>query len=324
MAFLLVLANLLAVISGGVLVALAITAKPTRGENLMGFHLVTAPIGLAQALAVLLGLCAHGAEPVWLGWLAGLLLPGYAFAMLALPFACFDRRGAMPARALVLLGVLATLAAVDGPFVTPVVHTVGVGLVAAYGAVACSLLAWWWLGPKLRRMVRFHQPAGLDEWQQKQGAWQREQWQQVPANAPASHLLAFVRAFAPEVKATSLQRLAALPDLLEQIAHLLRTSTTSDAPHYVVHHWPGRRADLAGALCDHLDLMLADAQQRLRQDRGPNPFLGNYAGSLDAAIAAQQDGGDVRAALQRWHDFLAAVPSHREMARQLVRYLRVG
>lgn len=324
MAFLLVLANLLAVISGGLLVALVVTAKPTRGENLMGLHLVTAPIGLAQALAVLLGLCAHGVEPTWLGWLAGLLLPGYAFAMLALPFACFDRRGALLPRALVLLGVLTTFAVVDGPFVAAWAPSVGAGLVAVYGGIAVGLLAKWWLGPKLRRMVQFHRPAGPDAWQQQQGEWQREQWQQVPADATAGRLLEFVRAFAPEVKAMSLQRLAALPDLLEQIAHLLRTSSTSDAPHYVVHHWPGRRADLAGAMRDHLDLVLADARQRLRQDRGPNPFLGNYAGSLDAAIAVQQDGGDVREPLQRWHDFLAAVPSHREMARQLVRYLRVG
>jgi hypothetical protein len=324
MALLLVLANLLAVISGALLVVLAVTAKPTRGENLMGFHLVTTPLGLAQALAVLLGLCAHGVEPAWLGWLAGLLLPGYGFAMLALPFACFDRRGVTPARAAVLLGVLATFAVVDGPFVTAWASSVGAGLVAVYGGIAVAMAANWWLGPKLRRMVQFHRPAGPDEWQQKQGEWQRGQWQQVPADATAGRLLAFVRAFAPEVKAMSLQRLAALPDLLEQIAHLLRTSATSDAPHYVVQHWPGRRADLAGAMRDHLDLMLADAKQRLRNDRGPNPFLGNYAGSLDAAIAVQQDGGDVHAALQRWHDFLASVPSHRQMAKQLVRYLRVG
>ena len=320
MALLLVLANLVAVISGALLVVLAVTAKPTRGENLMGFHLVTTPLGLAQALAALLGLLAHGVEPAWLGWLAGLLLPGYGFAMLALPFACFDRRGVTPARA----AVLATFAVVDGPFVTAWASSVGAGVVAVYGGIAVAMAANWWLGPKLRRMVRSHQPAGPDEWQQKQGEWQREQWQQVPADATAGRLLEFVRAFAPEVKAMSVQRLAALQDLLEQIAHLLRTSERSDAPHYVVHHWPGRRADLAGAMRDHLELMLADAKQRLRKDRGPKPFLGNYAGSLDAAIAVQQDGGDVHAALQRWHDFLASVPSHRQVAKQLVRYLRVG
>lgn len=324
MAFLMVLANLLAVISGGLLVVLAVTAKPTRGENLMGFHLVTTPLGLAQGTAALLGLLAHGVEPTWLGWLAGLLLPGYAFALLALPFVCLDRRGATLARAAVLLAVLATFAVVDGPFVTAWASVAGAAVIAVYGAIAVALLAKWWLGPKLRRMVQFHQPAGPDEWQLKQGEWQRGQWQQVPADATAGRLLEFVRAFAPEVKAQSLQRLAALPDLLAQIAHLLRTSTNSDAPHYVVHHWPGRRSDLAGAMRDHLDLMLADARKRLQRDRGPNPFLGNYAGSLDAAIAVQQDGGDVREALQRWHDFLAAVPQHREMARQLVRYLRVG
>ena len=197
-------------------------------------------------------------------------------------------------------------------------------MVAVYGGIAVAMAANWWLGPKLRRMAQSHRPAGPDEWQQKQGAWQLEQWQLVPADATAGRLLEFVRAFAPEVKAMSVQRLAALPDLLEQIAHLLRTSQASDAPHYVVHHWPGRRADLAGAMRDHLELMLADAKQRLRKDRGPKPFLGNYAGSLDAAIAVQQDGGDVHAALQRWHDFLASVPSHRQMAKQLVRYLRVG
>lgn len=324
MAFLLVLANLLAVISGGLLVVLAITAKPTRGENLMGFHLVTAPIALAQTLAVLLGLIAHGVEPAWLGWLAGFLLPGYFVALAGLPFVCLDRRGATQARAAVLLAVAATLLVVDGAFVAASASLVGVGLVAVYGAITSSLLAKWWLAPMLRRMLQFHRPAGPDQWQQSQGAWQREQWQQVPADATAGRLLEFVRAFAPEVKAQSLQRLAALPDLLAQIAHLLRTSPTSDAPFYVVHHWPGRRSDLAGAMRDHLDLMLADAKQRLKRDTGPNPFLGNYAGSLDAAIAVQQDGGDVREALQRWHDFLAAVPQHREMARQLVRYLRVG
>ena len=324
MAFLMVLANLLVVVSGGLLVVLAVTAKPTRGENLMGFHLVTTPLGLAQALAALLGLLAHGVEPAWLGWLAGLLLPGYAFALLALPFVCLDGRGATLARAAVLLAVLATFAVVDGPFVTTWASVAGAAVIAVYGAIAVALLAKWWLGPKLRRMVQFHRPTGPDEWQLKQGEWQRGQWQQVPADATAGRLLEFVRAFAPEVKAQSLQRLAALPDLLAQIAHLLRTSTISDAPHYVVHHWPGRRSDLAGAMRDHLDLMLADAKQRLQRDRGPNPFLGNYVGSLDAAIAVQQDGGDVREALQRWHDFLAAVPQHREMARQLVRYLRVG
>lgn len=324
MVLLLVLANLLAVISGGLLVVLAITAKPTRGENLMGFHLVTTPLGLAQATAALLGLIAHGVEPAWLGWLAGLLLPGYAFALLALPFACLDRRGATLARAAVLLAVLATLAVVDGPFVTAWAPVGGAAVIAVYGGLAVALVAKWWLGPKLRRMVQFHRPAGPDEWQLKQGEWQREQWQQVLPDATAGRLLEFVRAFAPEVKAMSVQRLAALPDLLEQIANLLRTSTASDAPHYVVNHWPGRRADLAGAMRDHLELMLADAKQRLKRDRGPNPFLGNYAGSLDAAIAVQQDGGDVHAALQRWHDFLASVPSHRQMAKQLVRYLRVG
>lgn len=321
----LILANLLLLPVGTLLVLMAARARPVKPESFMGFHLVTIPLALAMTLALGLGFAAAGAPlPEWLpGWLPWLSLPGYLVALVVLPFACCERKGARFAKTAVFAAVFGAAGVVDGHLLAPFAAWLGHTLVAAVALGAYGMLGTWWVMAQRRRAAAIAADRdSTDSWRAGQAKWQREQWQQVPADAELWRLLQFTRAFDDEVKAQSLARIAALPDLDAATSALLGGEQASEALYFVAHQYPRSRAPLAPALAALLDRECARWEKKLRGPADARSWQGNVANFLESGVAVLKAGGDVVAPLRRWHRMLASVPDYAGVARELDRYLR--
>lgn len=316
-------AAVLALVSGCLLLRLCLPGRPTRGENFMGFHRVTTPLALASAGSMLLGLLVHGVAPAWFATVAYATLPGHVLALIVLPFACYDRRHALLAKLLVSLAVVGSGLLVAGPHLAPWAAAAGAAVEVGYGGFTTVLLAAWGLRNRVRRWWPRRRVASGDDFESRQAVWQREQWQKLPPDASVAQLLGFVRSFDRDVQSQCVQRLEATPDLAARLDELLRQPHDNDAPFYLVHHGAKVRTQVVGGVNAMLDRQLAEARERLRRSRDDErPFLGNFFGTLEAGVAVLQAGGEVRAALQRWIEFLLQVPSHQRLAKQLQGYLR--
>lgn len=319
----LLVAAALALGSAILLLLLCLPGRPTRGENFVGFHLVTTPLALASAASMLLGLLVHGVAPAWFAVLAYTSLPGYVLALVVLPFACFERRRARLAKLLVCVAVVGSVLLAAGPHLAPWAAVAGAAVEVTYGGFTTLLVAGWGLRNRVRRWWPRRRVASGSDFESRQAVWQREQWQKLPPDALVAQLLGFVRSFDRDVQSQCVQRLEATPDLAARLDEVLRQPHDNDAPFYLVHHGAKVRTQVVGGVNAMLDRQLAEARERLRRSRDDErPFLGNFAGTLEAGVAVLQAGGDVRAALQRWVEFLLQVPSHQRLGKQLQGYLR--
>lgn len=308
----------------GPLVAMALTARPTRGENLVGAHLITGPLAIGMALAWALHLLAAPLPSVLVNVLLALNWPGYVVAMTFLPLAaCGGRRARWIKGACALAPSFPPLLG-HGPQLHPLAPWVGAAGVLAYGAGGSLMLArpFW---RRLRRWMARVLPSGprpLSDFDQRLAAQQRERWQRLSPDASVSDLLGFARSQAPEVLQTCLARLAAHPDLTTAIADLLQAQDPDDVLHYVVHHYPRPRRELAAATNSMLATMRTNWLERLRADPSPRPWTGNVVPALEVGIAVLHDGGDVRAELGTWQRELASLPPLAGLARELARLVR--
>ena len=132
-------ANVLLLLAGTALVILIARAGPTRGENLMGLHLILFPIAAALTLALGIGIATSWATAPFPTWLLYALLPGFLFAMVGLPFACFSQRGARSAKVLVASALVGLALALDGHLLAPAAHWAGGGIVFLLSAVALAI-----------------------------------------------------------------------------------------------------------------------------------------------------------------------------------------
>ncbi len=318
------LANILWLVGSLPLLAMVLSARPTRGENLTAFHLVTGPAALPPAIAAALHLwlardvlgCA-----VWFGWLA---VPGAWVSLLAMPAIATERRRAVMTKGIAVSSLVGIGALGNPVHGAPWLVWVGFAAVVALGAAAYAIAAQLPLRRLAARFAASRRPPGyLDPWQQGQAEFQRTEWQRLPAEPSVARLLEFVRAFAPEVKAASLDRLASRTRLDEEISALLREQGgDSNVLHYVVHHYPRSRRGLDVAMhhrlereFDHWTAFLATAEE-------PRHWTGNLLAILEAGLAITKDGGDVRAPLERWQRSLAKVPSLLAIAKELGKHLR--
>lgn len=319
----LMLANLFLLLAGVALLLMVVPARPTRGENMMGLHLVVVPIALGMTLGLALGIAAAWpAEPVS-GWWLGLALPGYLVGLVATIFGSYSRRGGRLAKLASIAAGLGAMATANGHLIAPPIQFVGGGIVATVGTITYGSLLWWGVVPRLRRFVARRASRGqLDSFQLGQAQWQRERWQLVAADAGLLQMLEFTRSFDADVKAQCLARIAAMPDLDAAMAALLAGDSAEEALHFLAHQYPHSRAALAPAVAALLDRECAHWQKRARAAADPQFRLGNVMNHLESGVAVLRDGGEVGDSLRRWHTFLARLPHYRDLARQLDKHLR--
>jgi len=293
------------------------SARPTRGENMTGIHLVLGPAALpptiAMALHLFVGPFGH------FGWLLGLLLPGVWIGLLALPAMATDRRRGVAWKVAGTTALLAIGAAGSRFDPAPWLPWIGFVLVAVLGVTCYGAIGWAWLRPRLRRFGRAaNEPSG---WEVQQAGFQRQQWERT-APTTVEQLLPFCRSFAPDVRASCLQQLAARPDLDAALATCLSTRDDTDALHYFVHHYPRPRRTMAAAVGARLASEHERWAELLAKSDDATRWLGNVVPVLDAGIAVLRDGGDVRAPLARWRDTLVANPRYRPLGKQIAKYLK--
>lgn len=302
--------------------AMVLSAKPTRGENLTGIHVVTGPAALPAALAAALHLLlARDMLGGWT-WLGFGALPGHWVAMLALPIVATDRRHGTAVKAFAALA-WASIGALGNPLASaPWLPWLGFAPIvvlgfAVYGAALRS--------PVRRVVSRLPIARGgrpPSEWELSQAEFQRGEWRRLPPEAGLDQLLPFVRSFAPEVKDECLRRIAARTDLAGAMAAALASDDDSTVLHYVVHHYPRPRRELAAAMSERLDRELARWTTVMARPDGASKWFGNLVGVLDAGVAVLRDGGNVEAPLRRWAHALADHPEYRALGRQVGKYLR--
>lgn len=312
-------------LGGASLTAMAMGGRPTRGENMVGTHLITGPMALAFTLGALLVALATGVTPTALAVAFYATLPGLAIGMTILPLAAYGRRTGIIKLAVPCV-VAAPFAIGHGAALHPMLPNAGAAVLSLIGAAS----TWMMLGYRVRRFIssirhrlfgRFRQraPSG---WDLQQGNWQREQWQKVPADASVEQLLPHARALAPDVREACHARLLAHPDLVAGLIAGMQGGDPGMVFWYLTFHYPRAKAPFAKAIGDALAAMRATMPQRLRHDDHPRPWTGELVPALECATAVLLDGGDVRDELQAWQRELAAMPKFAGLAKQIGRWLK--
>lgn len=313
--------TVLCALGGMLLAALALPGKPTRGENLIGAHLYTAPLALAftiGALCVLLGApLPHPAA----SWVLGLSLPGLLPAMTLLPLAAHGHRHALLAKAAVLLVVLAPFALGHGGNLHAALPWLGAGVLVLVAAAGLWGVFGSWLRRRLARWTAGLRRRAPSAFEVEQGDWQRRQWLAVPPVASVEVLLGHARALAPDVRTACQQRLLAHPDLEAGLAAALRGPEPGAALWYLRHCYPRAKAPFAAPLVELLAGMRRTWPERLRADSHPRPWTGDLLPALECAVAVLREGGEVRDELLAWQGELAALPPFAELAQDLEREL---
>lgn len=319
------IADLLLLLAGAPLVLFALSARsPQRPENFTGAHLITGPMAIGMALAWALHLIAAPLPSTWANVLLALAWPGFVVTLTMLPLAAHGRGRAWTAKLGCVLAAVSIIVLGHGAALHPAMPRLGAAGIGFFGLGGTLLLAQPWLRP-LWHKLRLSRATGPDEpssFDAKQSAWQREQWQQLPADAGVPALLAHTRSLAPDVRQACLARLAARDDLTTAVAALLEGSDPESVLHYLAHDYPKPRAPLAAATAAMLAGVRTRWVTRLRKDRDKRPWTGEVVPALECGIAVLREGGDVRAELETWQRELATMPPLADLAKELARQLR--
>ncbi len=299
------------VLAGGVpLIAFAATARPMRGENMMGFHLVLLPIVLAQTLGLGLGIAAEWRQTALPAAALYAALPGWLVAIVTLVFACFGRTKVRLMQLLTLLAALAPVAVLTGDRVRSGVQLAGGVYVVALGACAVLMLAATRLRPYWVRFTARRQPPSPDSFEAQLAAQQREDWAKHGATADFDTLLTSARATDPGVKSASVARLVASPEFEATLVAKLETSESArDAMACVRALTPAQRAKLAPILTARLDATRERFLGRVEAGQDTAAEVEQAMRLLDAGVGSYLGGGDLRQPLVRWQKAFAADPS---------------
>lgn len=318
------LGYLLCGLAGALLIVMAAAGRPTRGEYMVGTHLVTGPLAIAFTVGTLLVFLAaplpHPAAKVGMY----VALPGLVIGMTILPLATYGGRHALLIKLFVPLVVVSPLAVGHGAPLHWSLPWLGTALLATPAAMGLSVVLQnplrrlYWRALRLLRLGS----RGPSEWELGQQAVQREQWAKVPVDAGVDELLAHARSLAPDVRAACHARLAAHPDRVPGLGRALRGDGPSNALWYLTHHAAGDRVACAAPLRDLLAQLRRTLPQRMRHDDHPHPWTGDLVPALECALAILHAGGDVRGELAAWQQELASQPKFARLAKELARWLR--
>jgi hypothetical protein len=306
----LILANLLLLAGGGLMILMAASMKGSGPEGPVGAHMVTAPLAIAQALAVAFGLaagCFAGLPPGfgWLGTAVGCALPGYVVGLTVLPILVLDQRWREWARAGVFAAVAGCFATIDGAQVAIGVAIAGGVLVLAGGGFGYGLLlALWWQMEKGREATARADAERMQTFDVEQRAFELGEWQKLGTNAELWQLIQYAHARHDDVRTQCQQRIRELPDLDAKMDALLRTGWAEHALDYVVRDYPHGRAPLVAALAPFLDAECSRWESYLKDAPTPDTWGGNLLKYVDTIRVVQADGGDLRAQAERWRTML--------------------
>jgi hypothetical protein len=316
------LGYLLCTIAGAALTLMAAAGRPTRGENMVGSHLVTGPSALLFTLGTLLVLLAAPLPHTAANVAMYLALPGLVVGMTFLPLAAYGHN-TWPIKLLVPLIAAAPAALGHGAAVHAALPWLGAALLAVPAVGSTGMLLRRPLQRLRGRVQRLLRPGSRkpSEWELGQYEFHRTAWQKVPADAGVGALLAHARSLAPDVREACHARLAAHPELGPGLAQALAGEHPSNALWYLQHHMKGDRATFAepvAALLAHLRETLPD---RMRHDDHPHPWTGDLMPALECGLEVLRAGGGVRAELEAWQRELASQPKFAREAKQLARWL---
>ncbi len=304
-----VFADLLLVLGCLPMLLLTFTAKRSGPEGPVGAHMITGPLALLQAaaLAIAFSNAAWTELGIVRGWLY-LILPGYLVASTALPIVAIEARWRSRVRAAiaaVVAGCVLTTNAHTFPEGAPALGITGLVLVGAHAGIGYAMLFALWVQNERNRLRTAQADVERQgEFEMKQAAWQRGEWAKLPANAELWQLIQFTHAFAPEVKAQCLERIANLPELEKEVQAMLGTGWAEHSLRYLEDHYPLRFGPLAASF----QAVLVDQCERwevtLRDDRNAGTWYYNLVHYFTIAERIAADGGDVREGMRQWGERL--------------------
>ncbi|MBS1826193.1 MAG: hypothetical protein JST93_12795 [Acidobacteria bacterium] len=316
-----ILANVLLLLSALPTLLLVVESTGRNPEGPVGFHLVTAPLALLQAIA--LGIAIHSGAfdfiPTGRLLLYIFLLP-YWIGSTALPFLISDRgfTGLLSKMGMVLI-IAGCFAAVNRlPAVLPA--TIVLGLAALGGIVLAAGL----MKQNFQNSIRAgaasrEQMSGFEE---RQSQFQAEQWAKLPQHPELWQLLSFTRAINKDLKQQCLAKIAAMPDLEQQIQAMLDSNSGQHALAYLMDDYPLRFAPLAPVYAEFLERERKRWIPHLRN----NPQAGAWSGTLhrhfEVAGRIIEEGGDLSAPLQRWVQLLERTDGMQPLSRRVHEILR--
>jgi hypothetical protein len=298
-------ATVLCALAGGLLAAMAIHGKPSRGEALVGAHLATGPMALAFVAGCALMVVAAPLPSTAALVTLGVCAPGLVITATLAPLAAYGGRRAALAKLAVGVLVAAPFAVGHGGALHASLPWAGAASLALAGIGGTALL----LESPFRRLrgrlaARF-------------GAAARE----PSADAPVAALLGHARSLAPDVRDACHARLAAHADLDRALTAQLAAGELGEALWYLAHHYPRSRAPFAAAIGALLASLRTTWPARMRDDPHPRPWTGDLLPALECALAVLFAGGDVRSELRAWQAELAAMPKFAGLAKDLARNL---
>lgn len=315
-------ADLLCALAGVLLLGMSLTGRKTRGENLVGAHLVVGPIAIAFVLGSVLMQVASPLPTTVANVVLGILWPGVIVGTTFLPLVPYGSTRAATAKGAMVLVAGAPFLLGHGGRVHPALPWIGAGVMAMVSLIP----TWWVVGHRIRRRLapllhprRRKQPSA---WERNQADWQRGEWQKVPADASVQMLLGHARSLAPDVREACHARLAAHPDLEQDLAAALLGEQRGNALWYLTGHYPRSRTVFAAPIRELLATLRATWPARMRDDPHPHPWTGDLIPALDCATAVLLAGGDVRGELQAWQQELASMPKFARLAKQIARWLK--
>lgn len=296
---LILLANVLLLLSALPTILLALETKRGGPEGPVGFHMITAPLALLQviALAIAIHRGVFDFIPAGRPILYFLLLP-YFIGMTVLPFFALERDFTGPLSKVGMVVVVAACFASVNRLPGMVLSTslLSIGCLCGLTIVAAESKQYFVNAAATVTADRDRMTA----FEESQSKWQAEEWAKLPENPALWQLIQFTHPFNKEVKQQCLAKIAALPNLEQEIIQLLGTGWAEHALPYLVDHYSGRFAPFAPAYAAFLDKQFDHWEPQLYS----NPYAGNWAVNLyrhfDVAERIVKDGGDLRAPLQRW------------------------
>ena len=314
-----VLANLLLLLAGGLGLGLVTSMRRTGPEGPVGAHMITAPLAIGQLVAVAIGLAAGsmtatGGFATAVGW----SLPGYLVLMTVLPLLALTPRWRPVAVGASYAAILGCAGVVNGAALGATAALVGGALVVGAGAGGYGiLLTLWWHSEQNRARAAAAEVERQDEYQRTQSAWELGEWKKLPVDAELWQLIQFAHALHPDVRQQCQARIASFADLDRRMDELLRTGWAEHALHYVAHDYPRSRAPLAAALAPFLDRECVKWEEQLRTATMPQTWAGNVSKYVECMRAVIQDGGDLRAQAERWRTMLQSIRGLSPLAAEL-------
>jgi hypothetical protein len=197
-------------------------------------------------------------------------------------------------------------------------------LVAASVAVALVALAGWAMVAgfvfatqrnALRRAAE--QEVRQSDFERERAAYDEREFQKLPADPGLWQLIQFTHSFHPEVQRACLARIAAKPELERETIELLGTGWAQHALHWLRDFYPLPRKSLAPAYATFLDAELERWEKSLAHDPNPGGWEVNLNVYFDLAEKMVADGGDLRAPLGRWREFLTRTKGLGGLARRI-------